>query len=85
MCELLSHSDCFSTPWTVARLAPLSMEFSKQEYRSRLPFSSLGDLSHPRIEPMSLVSPEMAGRFFATGPTMGEAHELLYLLVNVYH
>ena len=41
--------------------------------------------SDPRIEPMSLASPEMAGRFFATDTTMGEAHELLYLLVNVYH
>ena len=41
--------------------------------------------SDPRIEPMSLASPEMAGRFFAADTTMGEAHELLYLLVNVYH
>ena len=30
------------TPWTVARQAPLSMEFSRQEYWSRLPFSSPG-------------------------------------------
>ena len=28
------------TPWTIAHLAPLSMEFSKQEYWSWLPFPS---------------------------------------------
>ena len=40
-------------PWSVACLAPLSMGFSWQEYCSGLPFSSLGDLSNPRIEPRS--------------------------------
>ena len=34
----------FAIPWTVARLAPLSMGFSKQEYWSGLPFPSPGDL-----------------------------------------
>ena len=33
--------------------APLSMEFSKQEYWSRYPFPSQGDLPNPRIEPLS--------------------------------
>ena len=32
------------TPWTVARPAPLCMEFSKQGYWSGLPFPSPGDL-----------------------------------------
>ena len=32
-----------ATPWTVARQAPLSMEFSRQEYWSGLPFPSPGD------------------------------------------
>ena len=41
------------TPWTVAFQAPLSMEFSRQEYRSGLPFPSPGDLSNPWIEPGS--------------------------------
>ena len=36
--------------WTVARQTPLSMGFSRQEYWSRLPFPSLGNLSHPGIE-----------------------------------
>ena len=38
------------TPWTVARLAPLSMEFSRQEYWSELPFPSSWDLPDPGIE-----------------------------------
>ena len=41
----------FATPWIVAHQAPLSMEFSRQEYCSGLPFRSLEDLSDPRIEP----------------------------------
>ena len=41
------------TPWTVALQAPLSMEFSKQEYWSGLPFPSPGDLPNPGIESRS--------------------------------
>ena len=40
-------------PWTVAYTAPLSMEFSRQEYWSGLPFPSPGDLPDPGIEPGS--------------------------------
>ena len=40
-------------PWTLAYQAPLSMEFSKQEYWSELPIPSPGDLPNPRIEPGS--------------------------------
>ena len=49
----LSHVRLFATPWTVAYKAPLSMEFSRQEYRSGLPFPSPGDLPVPGIEPGS--------------------------------
>ena len=45
--------------------APLSMEFSWQEYWSRLPFPPLKDLSDPGIKPASSAS---AGRFFTTEP-----------------
>ena len=41
------------SPWTVAYEAPLSMEFSRQEYWSGLPFPSPGDLSDLGIEPGS--------------------------------
>ena len=40
-------------PWTIAHQAPLSMEFSRQEYRSGLPLSSPGELPDPGIEPVS--------------------------------
>ena len=43
----------FVTPWTVAHQAPLSMELSREEYWSRLPFPSPGDLPDPRIKPWS--------------------------------
>ena len=33
-CKLLSCVQLFGTPWTVAHQAPLSMEFSRQEYWS---------------------------------------------------
>ena len=42
-------------PWTVARQAPLSMGFSRQEYWSGLPFPSPGDLPNPGIEPRSQI------------------------------
>ena len=48
-----SHVLLFATPWTVARQDPLSMGFSRQEYWSRLPFASPGDLPHPGIKPRS--------------------------------
>ena len=40
-------------PMTVAHEAPLSMEFSRQEYWSELPFSSPGDLPNQEIKPRS--------------------------------
>ena len=46
----LSHVWLFATPWTIAHQAPLSMEFSRQEYWSGLPFPSPGDLSNPGIK-----------------------------------
>ena len=56
------------TPWTVARQAPLTMEFSRQESWSGLPFPPLQDLPDPGIQPMSPTSPALAGRFFTTTP-----------------
>ena len=42
---------CLVNPWTVARQAPLSMGFPRQEYWSGLPFSTPGDLPDPGIKP----------------------------------
>ena len=50
---VLSHVQLFAIPWTVALQAPLSMEFSRQEYCSGLPFPSPGDCPDPGIEPTS--------------------------------
>ena len=63
------------TPWTVTHQASLSMGFSRQEYWSRLPFPSPGDLPDPGIEPsMSPAALALADRFFTTSaawdPTM---------------
>ena len=44
----------FVSPWTVARQAPLSMEFSRQEYWSGLPFPTSEDLPNPGIAPRLL-------------------------------
>ena len=43
--------------WTVACQAPLSKGFFRQEYWSRLPSPTPGDLPNPGIKPTSLVSP----------------------------
>ena len=57
---VLSGVQLFSTPWTIAHQAPLSIEFSRQEYWSGLPFSTPEDLPDPEIEPKSLASPALA-------------------------
>ena len=46
-------SDSSVTPWTVARQAPLSRGFPRQEHCSGLPFPSPGELRDTRIEPAS--------------------------------
>jgi len=65
-CSIVSHS--LSTPWTVACQAPLSLEFSRQEYWSGLPFPPPGYLLSTGTEPASPVSPALAGGFFTTEP-----------------
>ena len=45
---------------------PLAMGFSSQEYWNGLPCSPPGDLPELGIEPTSLLSPALAGRFFTT-------------------
>ena len=55
-----------SLTYSVKCQAPLSMEFSRQEYWSGLPFPTPGDLLDPGITPASLASPASAGGFFTT-------------------
>ena len=56
------------TPRTVARQAPLTMEFSRQEHWSALPFPIPGESSCSRIKLQSLAPPALAGGFFTTTP-----------------
>ena len=67
MC-VLSRVRLFATSQTVVHQAPLSMEFSKQQHWSKLPFPPPGDLPNAGIESASPVSPALAGGFFNTEP-----------------
>ena len=51
------------TPWTVTHQASLSMEFSRQEFWSELPFPNPGNLPDPGIEPNSFVAPALQADF----------------------
>ena len=62
----LSRVRLLATPRTVAYQAPPSMEISRQEYWSELPFPAPGDLPDPGIEPWSPASPALAGGFFTS-------------------
>ena len=75
---MLSRFSCvwFCNPWTVVRESPLPMGFSRQKYRNGLPCPPLGDLPNPVIEPMSLMSPALAGGFFTTSATWGAPNGL---------
>ena len=50
VCYLLSHVQLLVAPWTVTCQAPLSLEFSRQEHWSELPFPFRPDLPDPGIE-----------------------------------
>ena len=63
-----SHVLLFAAPCTVVGQAPLSMEFSQQEYWDNLPFASPGDLLNPGIELASPDSLALAGKFFTAEP-----------------
>ena len=58
------------------------MEFSKQEYWNGFPCPPPGDLPNPGTEPLSLMSPALAGGFFTTSATW-EAQRCLYLAAFV--
>ena len=55
-------------PVAVDCQAPLTMEFSTQQYWSGLPFPSPGDLPDSGMEP-ALESPALAGEFLTTSTT----------------
>ena len=67
--ELLQSCLTLVSPWTVARQAPLSIGFSRQEYWSGFPCLPPGALPDPGIKFVSLMSPALAGEFFTTKVT----------------
>ena len=67
----------FATPWTVARQAPLSMEFLRQHYWSELPFASAGDLPDPGIDP---VSPAWQADPLPPGSHLGSPNTIVFIL-----
>ena len=69
MLTYFSSVQLFATPWTVTYQAPLSLGFSRQECWSGLPCPPPGDLPNAGTELVSLMSPALAGRFFATSAT----------------
>ena len=71
----LCHVQLFVTLWTVACQALLYMGFSSKSIG--LPVLPPGGLSHPRIKPMSYMSPALTGRFFTPEPP-GKAPVLMY-------
>ena len=78
--QSLSGVQLFATPWTVARQAPLSMVFPRQEYWRGLPFPSPGNLPDLGIEATSLVPPALIGEFFITAAP----GKPLWVLVGVF-
>ena len=74
----------FATLWTVARQAPLSMRFSRQEHWSGLPCISPGDLPNLDIEPTSLRSPALGGGFFIASATWEAPYIYIYALFEIY-
>ena len=90
--QLFSYVWLFVTPWTVARQAPLSVEFPRQEYWSGLPFPPPGNLPNAGIE---LVSPALAGGLRDEGGYNGRLavawrgnrlfiHQEVWILIKIY-
>ena len=71
--KVLSRVRLFATPWSVAHHAPLSVEFSRQEYWGGLPFPSPEDLPNPGIEPRSPALQADAFTIWATREAQGKA------------
>ena len=77
MCMLVAQlCPNFVTPRTAARQAPLSVEFSRQKYSSRLPFPPPGDLPDPGIKPRS---PALQGGSLLT-ELQGEPDPCVYMI-----
>ena len=74
----LNRVRLFATLWTVAHQAPPSVEFSRQEYCSGLPFPSPGDLPDPGIKPRS---PSLQADALPSEPPGKPMYSIGYLLI----
>ena len=77
MLSLFSRVQLFASLWTVVCQVSLSVEFSRQEYWSGLPFHSPRNLPDPGIKSESLTSPALAGGFFTTSATWEARPDLI--------
>ena len=84
--KLLGHVQLFATPWTVAYQAPQSMEFSRQEYWSGLPFPSPGKKgSSPGIQPRDQTQVfHIAGRCLTIWATREALYKIVYENCPIY-
>ena len=78
-CPQLCPTLC--NPMDCSRQAPLSMEFSRQEYWSGLPFTSPGDLPDPWIEP---GSPALQADSLPSEPPGKDPRSCIYMPTNIY-
>ena len=84
--EDFSNVELFTTLWTMALQALLSMGFSRQEYWSGLLCSPPGDLPHQGMEPASLMSPHwQAGSFPLSHPGSSVILNTFTVLYNHLH
>ena len=67
---VLSHIQLFGIPWTIGCQAPLSMEFSRQEYWNGLPLPPAEELPNP-VKPTSL---DLVAKFFTMAPSGNEVY-----------
>ena len=83
-CSVMSNS---ATSWTIAHQAPLSMEFSRQEYGSGLPCPPPDDLPDPRIELVSPMSPALQADSLLIEPLQKPAtkHKMVEYLLPTLH
>ena len=85
---VLSRVQLFATPWSLSGSSVHSRKIltwnfpGKKEYWSGLPFPLPGDVPDPGIEPASLASPALAGRFFTTTPPGKHDHTETPLLLR---
>ena len=84
MVNCFSCVGLFAAPWTIARLALLSMVFSRQEYWSGLLCPLPGAPPHPEVKLASLMSPTLVGGFLTTSSTWEASRLHMFHQINLF-